>query len=199
MIGTQVSHYKILEKIGEGGMGEVFLAEDTKLKRQVALKFLPDDLTRDEERKQRFMQEARTAAAIVHPHIAAIHEVDEINGRTFMANPGSSWVEYFKRSLHIKFDFVPLTTDLTSFLADETLVRQCFVTQEPQVAAKNTNFIAYPNGNLASRQYIDKAILEDPTIYPPPQTMARLFTISANDARTQRAMNRLWTRVKTGR
>jgi putrescine transport system substrate-binding protein len=71
--------------------------------------------------------------------------------------------------------------------------------QKPQVAAKNTNFIAYPNGNLASRQYIDKAILEDPTIYPPPQTMARLFTISANDARTQRAMNRLWTRVKTGR
>jgi len=85
MLGSTVSHYKILEKIGEGGMGEVFLAEDTKLKRQVALKFLPDDLTRDEERKQRFMQEARTAAAIVHPHIAAIHEVDEINGRTFMA------------------------------------------------------------------------------------------------------------------
>jgi len=71
--------------------------------------------------------------------------------------------------------------------------------QKPQVAAKNTNFIAYPNGNLASRQYIDKAILDDPTVYPPPQTMARLFTISANDARTQRAMNRLWTRVKTGR
>lgn len=71
--------------------------------------------------------------------------------------------------------------------------------QNPQVAAKNTNFVAYPNGNLASQQYIDKAILNDPTIYPPPQTMARLFTISANDQRTQRLMNRLWTRVKTGR
>jgi putrescine transport system substrate-binding protein len=71
--------------------------------------------------------------------------------------------------------------------------------QTPQVAAKNTNFIAYPNGNLASQQYIDKAILNDPTIYPPPPTMARLYTISANDARTQRVMNRLWTRVKTGR
>jgi len=71
--------------------------------------------------------------------------------------------------------------------------------QDPHVAAKNTNFISYPNGNLASQKYIDKTILNDPTIYPPPQTMARLFTISANDPRTQRVMNRLWTRVKTGR
>ncbi|MPZ56325.1 MAG: extracellular solute-binding protein [Rhizobiales bacterium] len=71
--------------------------------------------------------------------------------------------------------------------------------QNPRVAAKNTNFVSYPNGNLASQRYIDKAILDDPTIYPSPQTMARLYTISANDARTQRVMNRLWTRVKTGR
>ena len=71
--------------------------------------------------------------------------------------------------------------------------------QTPQVAAKNTNFVSYPNGNLASQQHIDAAILNDPTIYPPPQTMARLYTISANDQRTQRVMNRLWTRVKTGR
>jgi putrescine transport system substrate-binding protein len=71
--------------------------------------------------------------------------------------------------------------------------------QDPHVAAKNTDFVSYPNGNLASQQYIDKTILNDPTIYPPPQTMARLFTISANDPRTQRVMNRVWTRVKTGR
>jgi tetratricopeptide (TPR) repeat protein/tRNA A-37 threonylcarbamoyl transferase component Bud32 len=85
MIGTTVSHYKILEKLGEGGMGEVYLAEDTKLKRQVALKFLSEDLTRDEARKQRFIQEARAAAAIEHPHIAAIHDIDEVGGRTFIA------------------------------------------------------------------------------------------------------------------
>ena len=93
MIGTQVSHYKILEKIGEGGMGEVFLAEDTKLKRQVCLKFLSTDLTRDESRKQRFIQEARAAAAIQHPHIASVHDIDEIEGRTFIAMeyiPGGS-------------------------------------------------------------------------------------------------------------
>jgi tetratricopeptide (TPR) repeat protein/predicted Ser/Thr protein kinase len=85
MIGRTFSHYKVLEKIGEGGMGEVYLAEDTKLKRQVALKFLPEDLTREEERKQRFIQEAHMAAAIEHPHIAAIHDIDEIDGRVFMA------------------------------------------------------------------------------------------------------------------
>jgi len=71
--------------------------------------------------------------------------------------------------------------------------------QRPRVAARNTNFISYPNGNLASQQYVNKAILDDPTIYPTPQTMAQLFTITAFDPRAQRAVNRLWTRVKTGR
>src|SRR3990170_1485561 len=85
MLGTIVSHYKILEKIGEGGMGEVYLAEDTKLKRRVTLKFLAEDLTRDPERKQRFIQEARAAAAVEHPHIAAIYDIDDTEGRTFIA------------------------------------------------------------------------------------------------------------------
>ena len=85
MIGTTVLHYKILEKIGEGGMGEIFLAEDTKLQRRVALKFLPSDLTKDESRKQRFIQEARAAASMEHPNIAAIYDIDEIDGRTFIA------------------------------------------------------------------------------------------------------------------
>ena len=93
MIGRRVSHYRIVEKIGEGGMGEVFLAEDERLRRKVALKFLPADLTRDEERRRRFLQEARAAAAIEHPHVAAIHDVDEADGRTFIAMeyvPGAS-------------------------------------------------------------------------------------------------------------
>lgn len=63
-----------------------------------------------------------------------VQDFEDLNGRTFMAGPGSAWVEYFQRQLNIRFNFVPLTTDLTSFLADETLVRQCFVTQEPYVA-----------------------------------------------------------------
>ena len=69
----------------------------------------------------------------------------------------------------------------------------------PEVAAKNTNFLSYANGNLASQALIDPAILADRTVYPDETTMARLYTINAHDAKTTRLMNRLWTRIKTGR
>jgi putrescine transport system substrate-binding protein len=71
--------------------------------------------------------------------------------------------------------------------------------QRPEIAAKNSNFIAYANGNLASQKFIDKAILDDRTIYPDEATMSGLYTMSAHDAKTTRLMNRLWTRIKTGR
>lgn len=69
----------------------------------------------------------------------------------------------------------------------------------PDIAARNTNLIRYANGNLASQKYIDKAILEDPTIYPSPELMQRFYTIAAHDQATTRLINRLWTRIKTGR
>ncbi len=71
--------------------------------------------------------------------------------------------------------------------------------QKPEVAAKNSNFISYANGNLASQKFIDKSILDDKTIYPDEAMMARLYTINAHDPKTERVMNRLWTRIKTGR
>jgi non-specific serine/threonine protein kinase len=85
MIGETVSHYRILSKLGEGGMGVVYKAEDLKLKRTVALKFLHPDLTRDEEAKARFIHEAQAAAALNHPHICTIHEIDEYDGQSFIA------------------------------------------------------------------------------------------------------------------
>ncbi len=68
----------------------------------------------------------------------------------------------------------------------------------PQVAARNTNLVSYANGNLASQKFIDKAILDDPSIYPDPATMARLYTLHPRDQKAQRLLNRLWTRIKTG-
>jgi putrescine transport system substrate-binding protein len=71
--------------------------------------------------------------------------------------------------------------------------------QKPEVAAKNSNFIAYANGNLASQKFVDKAVLDDRTVYPDEATMGRLYTMKAHDTKTTRMMNRLWTRVKTGK
>src|SRR5204862_3308189 len=83
--GTKLGRYRIRSKIGEGGMGEVYLAQDTKLDRKVALKILPADLAANRDRMQRFVREAKSAAALNHPNIAHIYEIDESNGVNYIA------------------------------------------------------------------------------------------------------------------
>ncbi len=99
MIGKTISHYKIIEKLGAGGMGEVYLAEDLELERKVAIKFLPQHLTKDKENVERFKREAKAAASLNHPNIITIYEIAQDNDQTFIV------MEYVDgQSLRTKMD-----------------------------------------------------------------------------------------------
>ena len=103
MIGQTISHYKIIEKLGEGGMGVVYKAEDTKLKRTVTLKFIRTQTMEVAEEKTRFVREAQAAAALDHPNICTVYEIDEVEGKTFIA------MAYIKgQSLNDKVRSAPL-------------------------------------------------------------------------------------------
>ncbi len=109
-----ISHYRLLEKLGEGGMGVVYKAEDTKLKRRVALKLLAPHLTEDSKAKARFFREAQAAAAVEHPNICTVYEIDEVKGQTFIA---MAFIE--GRNLEKKLDEGPLELDAALAIATQ--------------------------------------------------------------------------------
>ena len=114
MVGNIISdHYKIIEKLGEGGMGEVYLAEDTKLKRQVALKFLSPELTENKEARDRFIKEAQSASTLDHNTICNIHEFNETDdGQLFIVMP-----RYDRETLRERIDRGPFDEKETKDIA----------------------------------------------------------------------------------
>jgi serine/threonine protein kinase len=109
---STISHYRIVSKIGAGGMGEVYLAEDTKLDRQVALKILPQEFAEDSDRMNRFVREAKSASALNHPNIITIHEIGEVEGTHFIAS------EYIQgETLHNRLRQSPLDLKTTLDIA----------------------------------------------------------------------------------
>ncbi len=107
--GTIINQYKVISAIGKGGMGEVFLAEDTKLKRQVALKILPPEFAEDKDRMSRFVREAQSASALNHPNIITIYEIGESDGTHFIA---TEFIEGETLSKHLKGENISLKSVL---------------------------------------------------------------------------------------
>src|SRR6185436_11823699 len=104
-----LSHYRIISKIGAGGMGEVYLAQDTKLDRKVAIKFLNEELSKDEDKLNRFMREAKAASALNHPNILTVYEIGEVDGRNYIT---TELIDGHTLRQHLRKEALPLNVIL---------------------------------------------------------------------------------------
>ena len=122
---TNLSHYRIVSKLGAGGMGEVYLAQDTKLDRKVALKILPAELAANQDRMRRFVQEAKAAAALNHPNIAHIYEIGSDRGSSPTVKEGSPYSSGTENVVHfIAMEFVDGQTLREKIYQERTELRK---------------------------------------------------------------------------
>jgi serine/threonine protein kinase/tetratricopeptide (TPR) repeat protein len=159
MIGKTLSHFRIVDKLGEGGMGVVYRAEDRKLGRQVALKVLHGEFVANEERRRRFIREARISAAVSHPNIAAVHEIDEEDGVIFIA------MELVQgRTLKAAIDGRPLRSDECLDLAIEMAEGLAHAHESSIVHRdlKPENVIVSPGGHAKILDFGLAKLYEDP-------------------------------------
>ena len=178
--GTMVSHYRIVEKIGAGGMGEVYLAEDTKLNRKVALKFLPPHLCQDAGCRARFKREAQAAAKLSHPNIVTIHEVGEFNGRPFFAMEnvtGESLNEYVKARKLSWQEIIGLAIQAVEGIAE---AHRCGVVHRD---IKPSNILLDSNGRARILDFGLAAIKGEKKLTKTGSTMGTLYYMSPEQTR----------------
>jgi serine/threonine protein kinase len=144
VIGQTIAQYRVLAKLGQGGMGEVFLATDTQLGRQVALKFLPPKLQRDEKARRRFLREAKSAAALDHPFICHAHEVGNHEGRDFIA---MEYVEGETLSTCLKRGPLPVTDALRLVQEIAEALNEAHAAEIVHRDLKPENIIITPSGH----------------------------------------------------
>lgn len=153
VIGQTISHFWILEKLGEGGMGVVYKAEDTKLKRNVALKFLPRGLEAQEPERARFLQEAQAASALSHPNVCVIHEISEHEGPASAGAPAG-------RQQFIVMEYVDGKTlrQIVPVQKTQTAIDYAIQIGEAQVTNHQLQIID-PKSRIANRKWLFSSIV----------------------------------------